>query len=178
MEELERAAEIVTQLRDLSRTPALAAKQPVDLNALVDKVLFLTQKKCQNSGVELVWDPAEKLPVIPLVAEHIQQVCLNIIFNAVTAMPEGGQLHVSTHLTGSPSGIRLTFSDTGTGIEPKHLERIFEPFHSTRSEGLGLGLYISKKIVEQHDGRIEVENQPGNGAIFHIWLPLLSETSV
>jgi PAS domain S-box-containing protein len=172
MEELERAAEIVNQLRDLSRPAEPLEKQLVDLNSLVDKVLFLTRKHCQNTGIELVWDPADRLPLVPLVAERIQQVCLNLVLNAVAAMPEGGDLRVSTHLTGSPAGVRLTFSDVGIGIKPDQLSQIFEPFHSTHPEGLGLGLYISKKIVEEHSGRIEVESHPGEGATFHIWLPL------
>jgi signal transduction histidine kinase len=93
------------------------------------------------------------------------------VLNAVEAMPEGGQLQVSTDSTSEPSGVRVSFTDTGIGIEPERLPRIFEPFHSTRPEGMGLGLYISKSIVEEHGGRIAVESHPGEGTVFTVWLP-------
>jgi len=171
MEELERTAKIVNQLRDLSRPSDMKDKQPIDLNTLVEKVLFLTRKIRQTNRVELIWDPADRLPLVPLVAESIQQVCINLVLNAIAAMPEGGQLEVTTHLTDAPAGVCITFMDTGTGIEPAHMERIFEPFYSTHLEGLGLGLFISKKIIEQHDGQIEVESHPEKGTTFQIWLP-------
>ena len=171
MEELERAAKIVHQLRDLSRPTNMKDKQPVDLNVLIDKVLLLTRKIRHANHIELIWNPKEGLPMIPLVAESIQQVCINLVLNAVAAMPEGGQLEVKTCQTYSPEGVQLTIKDTGTGIEPAQIERIFEPFYSTRPEGLGLGLFISKKIIEQHDGEIEVESTPANGTTFQIWLP-------
>jgi len=171
MEELERTAKIVNQLRDLSRPSDMKNKQPIDLNTLVEKVLFLTRKIRQTNRVELIWDPADRLPLVPLVAESIQQVCINLVLNAIAAMPEGGQLEVTTHLTDAPAGVCITFMDTGTGIEPAHMERIFEPFYSTHLEGLGLGLFISKKIIEQHDGQIEVESHPEKGTTFQIWLP-------
>jgi signal transduction histidine kinase len=171
MEELERAAKIVNQLRDLSRPTNMKDKQPVDLNALIDKVLLLTRKIRHAGQIELIWNPTEGLPLVPLVAEGIQQVCINLVLNAVAAMPDGGQLQIKTCQTNAPDGIQLTIKDTGTGIESTQMERIFEPFYSTRPEGLGLGLFISKKIIEQHDGQIEVESSPANGTTFHIWLP-------
>jgi PAS domain S-box-containing protein len=170
MEELERAADIVTQLRDLSRKPE-AKREPGDLNALVEKSLLLTQKRCQNRRVKVTWSPATELPAIPLAPDRMQQVFLNLVLNAVEAMPQGGQLRVSTALTDKPAGVHVTFTDTGVGIEPDKLARIFEPFHSTRPEGLGLGLYISKNIVEEHGGHIEVDSFPGGGATFTVWLP-------
>ena len=171
MEELERAADIVTQLRDLSREPKVRKKKPADLNALLERALLLTRKRCQNAGVQVVRSPAADLPPVPLAADRMQQVFLNLVLNAVEAMPEGGQLQVSTDSTSEPSGVRVSFTDTGIGIEPERLPRIFEPFHSTRPEGMGLGLYISKSIVEEHGGRIAVESHPGEGTVFTVWLP-------
>jgi PAS domain S-box-containing protein len=171
MEELERAANIVTQLRDLSREPKVRKEKPADLNALLERALLLTRKRCQNAGVQVVWSPAADLPPVPLAADRMQQVFLTLVLNAVEAMPEGGQLQVSIEPTSEPSGVRVTFADTGIGIEPERLPRIFEPFHSTRREGMGLGLYISKSIVEEHDGRIDVESHPGEGTAFTVWLP-------
>jgi two-component system NtrC family sensor kinase len=86
-------------------------------------------------------------------------------------MPSGGQLRVRAGSTSQPEGVCIRFVDTGVGIEPHRLPRIFEPFQSTRPEGLGLGLYISRKIVEDHGGHIDVESHPGEGATFTVWLP-------
>jgi PAS domain S-box-containing protein len=170
MEELERAADIVTQLRDLSRKPE-AKKERVDLNALVEKVLLLTRKRCQNRRVEAAWSPTTELPAVLLAPDRMQQVFLNLVLNAVEAMPEGGLLRVSTGLTTQPDGVCATFADAGVGIEPERLAGIFEPFHSTRPEGLGLGLYISKNIVEEHGGHIDVDSHVGEGTTFTVWLP-------
>jgi PAS domain S-box-containing protein len=170
MEELERAADIVNQLRDLSRKPE-TRKEPADLNTLVEKALLLTRKRCQNRGVEVAWSPATELPAVLLAPDRIQQVFLNLVLNAVEAMPEGGRLGVSTAPTREPDGVRVTFADTGVGIEPETLPRIFEPFHSTRPEGLGLGLYISKKIADEHGGHIDVESHSREGTTFTVWLP-------
>jgi PAS domain S-box-containing protein len=170
MEELERAADIVNQLRDLSREPD-TERVPSDLNALVEKTLLLTRKRCQQRRVEVAWSPATELPAVPLAHDRVQQVLLNLVLNALEAMPEGGQLHVSTALSSKPSGVRATFTDTGVGIEPERLPGIFEPFHSTRPEGMGLGLYISKNIVEEHGGQIEVDSCLDEGTTFTVWLP-------
>ncbi len=170
MEELERAADIVNQLRDLSREPE-ARREPTDLNTLVEKTVLLTQKRCQQRRVEVAWSPATELPAVSLAPDRVQQVLLNLALNAVEAMPEGGQLQISTALTREPDGVRVTFADTGVGIEPERLPGIFEPFHSTRAEGLGLGLYISKKIVEEHGGHIKVDSHVGEGTTFTVWLP-------
>jgi PAS domain S-box-containing protein len=170
MEELERAADIVTQLRDLSRE-SKAKMESADLNALVEKVLLLTRKRCENRRVDVAWSPATDLPAVPLARDRVQQVFLNLVLNAVEAMPEGGRLRVSTAPTSEPEGVRVTFADTGVGIEPKRLPRIFEPFHSSRLEGLGLGLYITKNIVREHGGHIGVDSQLGEGTTFTVWLP-------
>jgi PAS domain S-box-containing protein len=171
MEELERAAGIVSQLRDLSRDPKVTEAKPADLNALVEKVLLLTRKDCLNRGIEVAWSPGAGVPAVPLVSERMRQVFLNLILNAIEAMPDGGQLHVSTAPTGEPSGVRVSVADTGQGIEPDRLPWIFEPFHSSRPEGLGLGLYISKNIAEEHRGQIDVDSHPGEGTTFTVWLP-------
>jgi two-component system sporulation sensor kinase A len=92
--------------------------------------------------------------------------------NAIESMPQGGRLQASTARTRQPDGVRITFVDDGPGIDPDILPHLFEPFHSTRPEGLGLGLYISKRIVEEHGGRIKVQSQAGAGSTFEVWVPL------
>jgi signal transduction histidine kinase len=171
MEELERAAGIVTQLRDLGRESKPGKREPTDVNSLVKKPLLLTRKRCNDRGVEVVWSPAAGLAPVPLVPDRMQQVFLNLVLNAIEAMPEGGRLHVSTTPTDQPQGVTVRFADTGVGIESDRLLRIFEPFQSTRPEGLGLGLHISKRIVDEHQGQLSVDSRVGEGATFTVWLP-------
>ncbi|MGD8403497.1 MAG: PAS domain S-box protein [Anaerolineales bacterium] len=172
MQELERTAGIVAQLRDLGRESAPQEKVPTDLNVFVENVLLLTRKRSQNQGIEVEWQPAADLPTIALAPDGMQQVLLNLVLNAVEAMEAGGRLQVSTCLVSQPQGVNITFSDTGVGIEPERLYQVFDPFHSSRAEGLGLGLFISRKIVEEHGGRIEAESVVGEGSTFTVWLPI------
>lgn len=173
IEELVRTAGIAQRLRDLGRISDLVEKQFVDLNAVLDRVVFLTREKCKNRGVELVWTPAPNLPLMMVSPDHIHQVFLNLVLNALDAMPEGGRFAVTTSYVGNPKGVRITFADEGKGIEPDLLAKLFEPFQSGRPEGLGLGLYISRRIVEAHHGDISIESSPGEGTIFTVWLPAL-----
>lgn len=172
MQELERTAGIVSQLRDLGREPRPTSKTPTDMNALLEKSLMLTRKRCQNQSVEVKWEADRNLPQIPMAADRIQQVFLNLILNAVEAMETGGRLEISTVRTRRPKGMRVTFSDNGIGIAPNRLSTIFEPFNSTRTDGLGLGLFISRRIIEEeHGGSIEVESRLGEGSTFTVYLP-------
>jgi PAS domain S-box-containing protein len=171
IEELERAAGIVRQLRGLGRTSKYEERELCDVNALVERVMVLTRKRCQNRRVSVVWNPAPDLPRVSLAPDRIQQVFLNLVLNAVEAMPEGGVLTMSTGAVAEQSELYICFADTGIGILPENLTRIFEPFHSIRPESLGLGLYISKTIVEEHNGRIEVETRVGEGSMFTVWVP-------
>jgi PAS domain S-box-containing protein len=172
LEELERAAGIVAQLRDLNRPSYQEQRQRTDVVFLLERMLVLTRKRCQSRGVEVEWEAPEDLPPVMAAGSRIQQVFLNIILNAVDAMPEGGQLQIQVEPTERPAGVRVSFADTGLGIDPDTLAHLFEPFHTTRPGGLGLGLYVSKNIVEAHLGRIEVESRAGRGTTFRVWLPL------
>ncbi len=175
-EELERAASIVAQLRDLNRPASSGEKGPADVNLLLEYVLMLTREQCHRRGVEVVRDAMVDLPSLVLAPDRIQQAFLNLVLNAMEAMPDGGRLHVSTsrrqpEVAHDPSGISVSFTDTGPGIAPDALPHIFDPFYTTKPEGLGLGLYITRNIVEEHRGRIEVQSPFGKGATFTIWLP-------
>ena len=170
-EELRRAARIVAQLRNLHQRPQLDEREPTDVNLLVERVLTLGRKQCEERGVEVVWNAASDLPVLTLASDQIQQVFLNLLLNALDAMPEGGQLRVSTHHTGLPAGVCVAFADDGMGIPPDSLSQVFEPFYSTKPEGLGLGLFVSQDIVKQHGGRIEAQSRVGEGTTFTVWLP-------
>jgi len=169
-EEVQRVAHTVAQMRDLSR-PASEKKGPTEVNALVEQVLELSRKRCDENQVEVVWKPAVDLPRLLLMADQIKQVFLNFLLNAIEAMPGGGQLRVSTACTSHPAGVRIEFTDNGVGIAPHVLPQVFEPFYSTKPEGIGLGLSISYTIVERHGGHIEVESRVGEGSTFTVWLP-------
>jgi two-component system, NtrC family, sensor kinase len=86
-------------------------------------------------------------------------------------MPDGGRLQVTVERTAQPPGVSIAFADTGTGMSPETLERLFEPFHTTKLDGLGLGLFISQNIARQHGGHIDVQSQAGKGTTFSVWLP-------
>ncbi|MCX8011318.1 MAG: ATP-binding protein, partial [Ignavibacteria bacterium] len=108
-------------------------------------------------------------------SDQIQQVFINLIINASEAMPRGGTLNIKTEFVEQGKFIKVTFTDTGSGI-PEHIkERIFDPFFTTKENGTGLGLSISYGIIEQHHGQINLESKIGEGTTFEILLPI--ETS-
>lgn len=171
IEELESAAEIVAQLRDLSREPETLEMEPVDLKELVDRTLFLTGKRLREKEIKTTWESEGDLPRVSGAPDRLRQVFLNLVLNAAEAMPDGGRLRISAAPTEEPEGVRLRFSDSGVGIEAENIKRLFEPFYSTRTGGMGMGLYVCQKIIQAHGGHIEVDSRPGEGATFTIWLP-------
>jgi PAS domain S-box-containing protein len=170
-DELRRAARIVSQLRDMQRRSSPEERVPTDVNALLERVLTLSRNQCQDRSIEVAWNKSDDLPSLSLVPDRIQQVFLNLILNAIDAMHRDGRLQVSTTHTHQPAGVRVTVTDSGVGIMPDVLPHIFDPFYSTKPEGLGLGLFISQQIVKQHGGRIKVDTKVGEGTTFTVWLP-------
>lgn len=171
MEEVKRAADIVTRMRDFNRKSSPSERQPAAINPLIDRVITLTEKRFRDQKVELHWSPGVELPQVSMLPDRIQQVFLNLVLNALDAMPEGGHLDISTRRTLTPTGVQIRFSDSGPGIAEDELEHLFEPFYSTKATGMGLGLYVSQSIVEELDGRITVQNMENEGATFTVWLP-------
>jgi signal transduction histidine kinase len=169
--ELRRTARVVSRLRDLYNQAAPLAREQVDLNALLEDVLTLNLERCQLQGVELRWQGERHVPPILLDADQMRQIFLNLLLNALEAMPDGGCLHVTSARTERPAGVRVCFEDSGPGIPEEALPHIFEPLFSTKKEGLGLGLFICHTIVGEHGGCIEVDSQPGQGTTFSVWLP-------
>jgi PAS domain S-box-containing protein len=174
-EELRRAAGTVAQLRDLHRLSEPEGRKFTDLNALLEQVLLLCKKKCEECRIKVDWKRADNLPSVLLVPDRLRQVFLNLILNALDATPEGGRLEVSTTRTtaseAAPAGVCISFIDSGSGIAPDVLPHVFDPFYSTKPQGLGLGLYITHKIVEAHGGCIDVKSCLGEGTTFSVWLP-------
>lgn len=170
-EELRRVARIVGELRDLHRQVRLEEREPTDISALVEQILTLSMKKCRDAGIHVVWERAEGLPPLMVVPDRIRQVFLNVLLNAVDAMPEGGDLEIKARRTTDPEGVSISFRDTGIGMSSEAQQHLFTAFYSTKPNGLGLGLYLTKKIVDEHGGHIKVESELGEGTTLTIWLP-------
>lgn len=141
----------------------------VDLNVVVGEVLDLTRRQAERSGVTIAFDAAA-LPALSGDGAQIRQALLNLVLNALQAMPDGGTLTVTTRCR--DGNAEVTVADTGPGIAPGDEERIFKTFVTSRVDGTGLGLPISQRIIASHGGRIAVASRSGPGAEFTIVLPL------
>ena len=177
-EEIERIVQVLARLRDLYR-PRADVLTAVDLNELADGVLLLTSKQLERGRIRVLREMDPDLPEIHAVADQLKQVLLNLVLNAAEAMADGGGLlHIQTYVAEDHAHGRsavITVTDTGFGISPEQLPRIFDGLHSTKERGMGLGLYTSKAIVERHMGRMSVQSKPGEGTTFTIVLPIARE---
>lgn len=169
--EVQRLIEIVQRMLDFYR-PSRGGVVPTDVNDIVENVLALSHKRLQHGGIRVHTNLSPDLPLVPMVSDQITQVGLNIVINAVDAMPSGGDLRLETTLSEDKEWVLITFRDTGPGMSPEQIANLFEPFYTTKSDGTGLGLAISYGIVERHGGEIEVLSQPGDGATFVVKLPV------
>ena len=147
-----------------------------DLNQLLEELLDFYRPQAQESRIEIVRLLDRNLPSVRIDRQQIRAALLNLILNAQQAMPRGGRLEVRTRAT--QHGLALDLIDTGVGMDAKTLERIFEPFFSTKTGGSGLGLPTARKIIEAHGGRITVQSEPGRGTQFTIELPVSGPWSV
>jgi two-component system NtrC family sensor kinase len=170
--ESKRCKKIVQDLLNYARTPQ-PDRKPVDLNRLLGQIAGFAANHTDMSRVEIVQDFAPDLPKIPLDADQLRQVAINIILNAGSAMPEGGVLQITTRVEGTH--VVLLFSDTGCGIPEHELEQIFEPFFTTKERGTGLGLAITRQLIEQHHGQISLDSTLGKGTTVRVCLPLTEE---
>jgi PAS domain S-box-containing protein len=171
-EELKRAAKIVGRLRDLSRPSDAETGQPTDINYLIDDVLKVSRKDLKNNQIRVERGLAEDLPQPELVPDRMKQVFLNLVLNARDAMPDGGVLSVSTGYDEESGEVIIRFSDQGPGITDEIRDRLFDPFFSTKSDGTGLGLFVSRNIVQEQGGRIDLESTVGHGSSFTVSLPV------
>jgi PAS domain S-box-containing protein len=176
-EEIERISSIVGQLLSLYR-PDSGTEAPVDINSLIERVLLLSGGTLAKSRIQVRRALNPHLPLFFGLADQLTQVVLNIIVNAIDAMPEGGTLHLHTGVQQHDYGLSwlvVEIGDSGMGIAPEAQAHIFTPFFTTKAEGTGLGLAISKQIIEQHGGDIALRSAPGRGSTFIITLPLNSD---
>jgi hypothetical protein len=166
-----RASEIVNSLLNFSRTSTTSFGN-VNLNRVIQETLSLLEHQLQKSGIQVKTDLEADLPAVHGNAGKLQQVCLNLFLNARDAMATGGTLEVRSWTQGS--GARIEISDTGHGIAPENVHRIYDPFFTTKAarKGTGLGLSVTYGIIQEHGGSIEVSNRHSGGAIFRLELPL------
>jgi two-component system NtrC family sensor kinase len=132
----------------------------------------LVQKDMSRSRITVATKLGQGLPVIMADTIAIEQVLLNLLTNARSAMPDGGSIMIETALVEDGRSIRLAVRDTGSGIPHEILPKIFDPFFTTRSDGTGLGLSISHGIMEDHRGTIEVSSELGKGTVFSLTFPV------
>jgi len=178
--ETARCGSIVKNLLEFSRQSGLIASE-VNLNELLSKTLFLIGHKLELQEVRLAKDLSPTIPTILCDADQIQQALLAILINAVEAMPDGGELRVSTRAVEpeaqGDSWVEVTVADNGVGIPEEVIPRLFEPFFTTKQDkkGVGLGLSVVYGIVKRHQGRLDVKSEPGKGTTFVIALPQHAE---
>ena len=168
---LMRMVHILSELLEFSRgTRATVEYAPVE--QIIEEAIKIMSAKVETPEVRILRDYAGNVPHVR--SGNLFQVFCNIIKNAFDAMPEGGELHVSTRMA-PDNTIAIEFQDTGVGFAPENAEAIFKPFFTTKETGTGLGLAICKDIVEQHHGRITAKNAPEGGSIFTVYLPLADQ---
>lgn len=169
-----RAGQIIRRMRDFIEKKE-PNRQPEDLNGVVSEALALGVLDAADSNVDVKVDLASGIPPIPIDRVQIQQVMVNLMRNAVEAVQQSEQreLCVTTRLDGDFAAVGV--SDTGPGLPEEIAARLFQPFVSTKSQGLGMGLAICRTIVEAHGGRLWAEPNPGGGTAFHFVLPISDE---
>lgn len=168
-EEVERANRVVKALMEFGRPPkGENSLYPVD--SVVEDVLTIANKYILQHGVKVIFNKSDDTHSV-IDKELLKQAFVNIIFNAVQAMPDGGTLSISVvNLHGY--FIKTVFKDTGIGIQEENIDKIFNPFYTTKDEGTGLGLAIVHRIIEDHGGAISVSSTEGKGTVFEVILPI------
>ena len=167
--EISRLDYIITQFLQAIRPAPLQMKM-ASLNNVVEKTLELLRPEIENRGVTVKIKLARNLTATPIDATQLQQVLVNLVKNAAQAMTNGGTLTLQTGE--NADAVWMSIADTGGGIPQEQINRIFEPFYTTKKKGSGLGLMIVQRIVRAHDGKIELESHVGRGTTFRVWLPL------
>jgi PAS domain S-box-containing protein len=175
-EESRRCEKIIRDLLQFAR-PKSTDLCPTDVKQVLEKTLGLVTNHLYKQKIEAITQIEENLPKIYADPQELEQVLVNLYFNAIDAMPDGGALTVAAKTilaaSGAPHEVAISVSDTGFGISPEDLSKIFLPFFTAKKKhGLGLGLPICDRIIKNHGGRIKVESQPGQGTTFEIYLPV------
>ena len=174
-----RASDVISRVRALvKKTPA--RNDLVDLNEVIIEVLALAQNQARRAGVVLKRELATDLPRVRGDRVQLQQVILNLIINGLEAIAknQNGERELSINSSHDESnGVTVAVRDTGEGLDPANLERVFDAFFTTKADGMGMGLAISRTIIESHGGRLWATSNSPRGAVFQFTLPSASETA-
>jgi len=146
--------------------------RPVDINDIVNQALALSAHSAKGQNIEVIKELNPSLPKVMADSDQLQQVCINLILNAIQAMPEGGRLIICTSTNGN--WLKVEVQDTGCGISLENMRKLFTPFFTTKEKGkgVGLGLAVCQGIMQRHQGKIEVQSKEGEGSTFTACLPL------
>ncbi|TAN43579.1 MAG: sensor histidine kinase [Nitrospirae bacterium] len=169
--EIQRVSKFAESFLEYSR-PLEFSKQKTDIGGLFEDILSLVMARAQKDGIEIIKD-FEVLPELMIDPEFIKTCLYNVILNAFQAMPEGGTLTIRTARTGDM--FEISVQDTGTGISDELIGKIFDPFFTTKIKGLGLGLAITKRVIEEHKGSVDFRSQRGKGSTVTMLLPMDKE---
>ncbi len=169
IEEVDRLNRVVTRLLDFAK-PSAPNIEPCEINAVMDRALALVGPQHRLQDLELAREYMHGVASVPGDREQLCQVFLNLIINAIQAMPGGGRLTLATGMDDGDA-VWASVADTGAGINERIVDSIFDPFFTTKEDGSGLGLAIAYRIVESHGGRLEVKSSPGKGTTFTVVLP-------
>jgi len=167
-QEIDRLDRVIKALLDFGR-PSKPTLLHTDLNSVLEDVVLFTNRFAKQSSVHITFEAGDEVPLVNGDPDQLKQVFLNLVTNAVQAMDdEGGEITISS--SGDGDYVTIAVQDTGPGISPQDLPKVFDPFFTKRAEGTGLGLTIVHRIIDEHDGHIEVESTP-EGTTFNVTLP-------
>lgn len=168
IKEVERLNRSIGELLEYARPGELFRKR-TPINGLLEKTVSLITVDAQSSGVSVILDTDTEIPDVFIDPDRFKQVLLNLLLNAVQAMPGGGELRVSS--AWAEGEVEITIRDSGVGIDPENLGRVFDPYYTTKNNGTGLGLALSLKIVEEHGGQLTIVSEPGEFTEVRLTLP-------
>ncbi|HZC45696.1 MAG TPA: HAMP domain-containing sensor histidine kinase, partial [Candidatus Acidoferrum sp.] len=152
--------------------PIEILRAPTDVRRLVNEVVALSQSKMKSQGIQLVEECNEPAPMLNVDVEKLRTCFINVVANAIQAMPEGGAMRIAFRRVVVDGSMVIAFSDTGAGMEAGVANHVFEPFFTTKRDGIGLGLFLSKTIVETHGGTIDIgPNADGPGTTLTFTFP-------
>jgi two-component system, NtrC family, sensor histidine kinase HydH len=177
VEEVDRLNRVISELLEFAR-PSQLTRKPTDVNQLLSHSIRLIEQDGRQKKIRIHLSEEKDLPLVPLDADRFTQCLLNLYLNSIQAMDPGGSLFIRPSYDPKEQTFTIELEDTGGGIEPAHVSKIFDPYFTTKTTGTGLGLAIVHKIIEAHDGTITVRSTPGKGTIFTLVLPADGEIEV
>lgn len=167
--EVDRTNSLITRFLEFAR-PLSLRLDPTDIGAVIDRAVALVERERPPSNVAIYKNYSPDIRPFPLDGELMERVIYNLVLNAVQASPPDGAVTVKTRP--ADGEVEISVIDRGSGIDPRQVESVFNPFFTTKPDGVGLGLAIVSKIVDEHGGKMLVESQPGEGSVFRVYLPM------